>query len=290
MHVNSFGSNPSHTPGPRSGFRPVDERSNGGNSADRLVANGDSAGQSAGSRSAMKIRQLIADQRYFGLDTLTLHVGAKRVLARVDSQGPQHARIDVGSLGNDFRLDAAASEKLLKELLAGGLLHPDDTCGYRPTALFREYALARVVAPLSRVRARMLIERVNELAAHINAGWRRNPHVIQTIAVSGGYMSRRDSLKELSLWLVMRQRPEAQGLRSKSSVSNDDGLRQIGVAIKALSSFVAVRIAADRQSVPRPFAVVFEASDDVMDVPVSGLERLWETSASFSRRLFLGLT
>lgn len=288
--MNSSGSNPLHTQGARPEFSTAEDPRNSDNSTVRLMANVDSHGQSAGSRSATKIPRLIADQRYFGLDALTLHVGAKRVLARVASQEAQQARIDIRSLGNDFRLDAAASGKLLGELLAGGLIHPDDTGGYHPTGLFRDYALARVVAPLSRARARTLIERVNELAAHINAGWRRNPNLIQTVAVSGGYMSRRDSLKELSLWLVLRQRPETQGQRWKSSVSNDDGLRQIGVAMKALSSFVAVRIASDRQKVPRPFAVVFEASDDAMDSPVSGLGKLWETSASFSRRLFLGST
>ena len=288
--MNSSGSNPLHTQGARPEFSAAEDPRNSDNSTVRLMANVDSPGHSAPSRSATKIPRLIADQRYFGLNALTLHAGAKRVLARVASRGPQQARIDIRSLGNDFRLDAAASGKLLGELLGGGLIHPDDAGGYRPTALFRDYALARVVAPLSRARARTLIERVNELAAHINAGWRRNPHVIQTVAVSGGYMSRRDSLKELSLWLVLRQRPETQGQRRKSSVSNDDGLRQIGAAMKALSSFVAVRIAADRQEVPRPFAVVFEASDDAIDFPVSGLEKLWETGASFSRRLFLGLT
>jgi len=285
--VNSSGSTPSPVPNAQSEFSTVDELRSSANSAVRPMADVDSHDHSAESRGVTKIRRLIADQQYFGLDALALHTGAKRMLVRIDSQGPQQARIEVRSLGNDFRLGAAASRKLLSELVAGGLLHRDDAGCHRATALFREYALACVVAPLSRARAKTLIDRASELAARINAGWRRNPHVIQTVAVSGSYMTRRDPLHELSLWLVVRQRRQTQWQRWKPSVSNDDGLRQIGAAMKALSSFVVVRVAADRQRVQRPFTVAFEASDDAMEGPLVGLEKLWETSASFSRRLFL---
>jgi hypothetical protein len=285
--VNSSGSAPSPIPDAQSEFSTVDEARSSDDSTVRSMADVDSLDHSAESRGVTKIRRLIADQPYFGLDALTLQTGAKRMLVRIDSQGPRHARIDVRSLGNDFRLDAAASRKLLSELLAGGLLHRDDTGGHRATALFREYALACVVAPLSRARARTLIDRASELAARINTSWKRNPHFIQTVAVSGSYMTRRDPLDELSLWLVVRRRPQTQWQRWKPSVSNDDGLRRIGAAMKALSSFVVVRVAADRQRVQRPFTVAFEASDDAMERPLAGLEKLWETSASFSRRLFL---
>lgn len=285
--MNPSGSAPSPNPDAQSEFSTVDALRSSADSTVRPMAEVDSHDHSAESRGVAKIRRLIADQQYFGLDALTFHTGAKRMLARVASQGPRQAPIDVRSLGNDFRLDATASRKLLGELLAGGVLHRDDAGGHRATALFREYALACVVAPLSRARAKTLIDRASELAARINANWKRNPHFIQTVAVSGSYMTRRDPLDELSLWIVVRRRPQTQWQRWKPSVSNEDGLRRIGAAMRALSSFVVVRVAADRQKVQRPFTVAFEASDDAMEGPLAGWEKLWETSASFSRRLFL---
>jgi len=142
---------------------------------------------------------LIADQCYFGLEARALHAGAQRALARMSAQAPDQARIDARILGQDFRLDAPASRALLQELLTGGLLYPDGNGGYRPTARFREYALACVVAPLSRARAKALIDRACGLAASNNADRASNPLRIKMVAVSGSYMSRRDQLSDLSL-------------------------------------------------------------------------------------------
>ena len=110
----------------------------------------------------------------------------------MSTQPPEQARIDVRSLGEAFHLDAPASWELLRALLMGGLLYPDGSGGYLPTRHFREYALASVVAPLSRTRAKALIDRACELAARINADWVGNPLQIWTVAVSGSYMSRLD--------------------------------------------------------------------------------------------------
>ena len=242
---------------------------------DRLIA----------SRGAAKVRRLVADQRYFGLEARVLHAGAERSLARMSAQAPEQARVDAHMLGEDFRLDAPASRALLQALLAGGLLYPDGSGGYRPTARFREYALACVVAPLSRARAKALIDRVCGLAAHINADWASNPLRIKVVAVSGSYMSRRDQLADLSLWLVLRRRPETRERRWRPSMSKDDALRQILEPIHALSSFIVVRIVADRQVVQRPFSVVFQATEDVVEPSVPTWERFRDWGASISRRL-----
>ncbi|HWZ70227.1 MAG TPA: hypothetical protein VN326_01960 [Casimicrobiaceae bacterium] len=228
---------------------------------------------------------MVADQRYFGLEARALRAGAGRVLARMAAQGPEQARIDVRSLGSDFHLDAAASGPLLQALLAGGLLHPDGTGGYRPSERLREYALACVVAPLLRARAKRLIDTACELAARINADWARNPFQIKTLAVSGSYMSRRDQLPELSLWVVLRPRPKARTRRSKPSLNKSDGLREILMAVNAVSSFIVVRIVADRQAVQRPFSVVFQASEDMIDSSVPAWDRVRDWSASITRRL-----
>jgi hypothetical protein len=173
----------------------------------------DAREKSAGVTSATKYRRLIADQRYFGLGALALHDGANRMLARIAAQAPQPGRIDVRSLADDFRLDTAASWTLLRAFLVGGLVHPDGTGSYRPTTRFREYALACVIIPLSRARARTLVGRAKERVASINAGAIQNPYRIQALAIAGSYMSRCDPLPELSLWLVLEERSEVPGRR-----------------------------------------------------------------------------
>jgi len=92
------------------------------------------------------IRRLVADRTYFGLEAQALRAGAERALARLSAKPPGQSRIDVRSLGEDFRLDPAASSALQREFLMGGLIHPDGAGGYLPSRLFRQYALACVVA------------------------------------------------------------------------------------------------------------------------------------------------
>ncbi|HEX9278549.1 MAG TPA: hypothetical protein VGA51_19425 [Casimicrobiaceae bacterium] len=285
--MNASGSNPSHRAVTRqSQVSAVDEPNNRHKPTVRCATNASSSRESARSAGARKIR-LIADQQYFGLDALALHIAAERVLARIAAQDPQRRWIDVRALSEDFRLDSAASGRLLTALVVEGLLESDGTGRYRPTALFREYARACVVAPLSRERAKTLIDRATEVAARINANWTRNPYLVQTVAVSGSYMSRRDPLKELSLWLVLCARPKTQARRVSLSLDKDQALRQIGAAMKALSSFVVVRVAADRQSVRRPFSVVFEASEEQIDFSPPAFEKLREWGISVSRRLVM---
>jgi hypothetical protein len=229
-------------------------------------------------------RRLVADQVYFGLQARALRAGAERALERIAAH-PEQPQVDLHSLGADFRLEAAASLTLLRALVAGELLHPDGTGGYRPTARFREYALACVVAPLSRARAKALIDAACELAARINADWTRNRFRIKAIAVSGSYMSGRDTLPELSLWIVVRPREEVRPRHARHSLSRSDAAHQILTAVKAVSSFIHARIVEDREDVRRPFSVVFEAREDIVDSSVPAWERVRSWGASISRRL-----
>jgi len=203
----------------------------------------------------------------------------------MSTQPSEQARIDVRSLGEAFRLDAPASGELLSALLMGGLLYPDGNGGYLPTRHFREYALACVVAPLSRRRAKALIDRACVLAARINADWVGNPLQIGTMLVSGSYMSRVEQLSELSLWLFLHRRRDAPSHCAASSLSKDDALRQILDPMKALSSFMVVRIVADKQAVPRPFSVAFQANEAVIDSSPPPRGRFRDWSASITRRL-----
>jgi hypothetical protein len=236
------------------------------------------------SRPAAKVRRLIADQQYFGLDAKSLHDGAGRTLTRLSTATP---RIDVHTLGEDFGLDAAASWTLLRALLGGGLLLSDGPGTYRPSARFREYALAELVMPMSRSYAKDLLAKARELAARINANWGRNPYLIRMILVSGSYMSRSDRLPELSLWLVLRRRHELRTRRWNHGLSKSNAMRQIASAMKELDPLVVVHVAADKQAVPRPFSVAFQAADDFGEPSVHSWDRVRSWGASISRRLTL---
>jgi hypothetical protein len=261
------------------------ELRHGGGFDCRVAARAVVAADAAASAAAPKIRRLIDGQRYFGLDALALHAGAGRVLKRLAAQTPHQLRLDIRCLAEDFRLDAGATSTLLTALLVGGLMQPDGAGAYRPTRRFREYAAACVVKPLSRARAKSLVGRANQLAAQINADWTKNPFQIQKLAVSGSYMSRRDSLPELSLSLVLRRRVQVRGRRGRPSLTQEIALRQIAGAMKALSSFVVVHLTADVQAIPRPFIFVFDADEGQVDHPMPAWEKLREWSVSISRRL-----
>ncbi len=241
------------------------------------------AGDKSAAAGVTSGRRLVADQLYFGLQARALRAGAERALARI-AEHPEETQIDLGTLGADFRLDPAATLALLRALVAAELLHPDGAGGYCPTARFREYALACVVAPLSRARAKGLIDTACDLAARINADWTKNRFQIKTIAVSGSYMSRRDTLPELSLWVVVSRREDARARRARHSLSRTEASHQILAAVKGLSSFVHARIVEDREDVRRPFSVVFEANEEVADSPVPAWERVRVWGASISRR------
>jgi hypothetical protein len=144
-----------------------------------------------------------------------------------------------------------------------------------------------VVAPLPRTRARALIDRACRRATRINSDWVRNPFRIEIVAVSGCYMSRRDQLSELSLSLVLGRRPEAPPAPSRHPLSEDDAQREILDAVNALSSFIVTRIVPDREAVQRPFSVVFQADDDLVDTSVAGWDRFRDWSASITRWLAL---
>jgi hypothetical protein len=231
-------------------------------------------------REGPRIKRLIAGREYFGIDASVLHAGAERMLERVASSKPQLRRVDQRALAEDFGVAGTASSALLTELLKGGLLQPDGVGSYAPTALLKEYASAYVVMPLSRERARALVERVGDLAVRVNAKWTRNRYVIEAVAVSGSYMSRRNPLDDLSLWLVLRSRVDGHSVQADAPLTSDRDARQIGAAMKALSSFIRVRVVADRQAVERPFAILFQAEDAVVEHHVPALGTWWDRAVS----------
>jgi len=232
------------------------------------------------SREGARIKRLIAGRVYFGLDASVLHAGAERLLDRVASARTHGCAIDKRALAEDFGVVSHGSSALLTEFLMAGLLQPDGSGSYLPTPLLKEYAKACVVMPLTRERARALVERVGELAAGVNARWTRNAFVIEAVAVTGSYMSRRNPLDELSLWLIVRRRSERRGAQAGVPLASDPDVRKIGAAMKAMSSFIQVRVATERERVERPFAIVFQADEARVEARAPTLATWWERAVA----------
>jgi len=243
-----------------------------------------------GERQAMKIRTLISNQTYFGLEPLAFRRGAGLALARVAKLSPEQARLKGEILAKDFRINPEHAQTLLDVFVAKGLLQVDRSAGtvneYRLTDLFKEYALARVVPPLTRVRAKELLDEACKLATKINAEWKHNPLIVHMIAVSGSYMSRNNRISDLTLWPVVKRRREMITRRFGTSVTNANGAAEISKALRELSSFVIVHMVADKSTIERPFAVPFRDFGDAVASPPTG--RFWGWGFSLRRQLSRG--
>jgi hypothetical protein len=211
----------------------------------------------------MKTRTLVAHQRYYGLDAMQLRTAAGRVLTRVVGLPPGRARVRADHLRQDFAVNTVEGTALLHQLVDDGLLkaHASAPNDFEVTDAFREVASARVVEPLPRAKARVLVARAAEIAAEINAEWHRNPLEIEAIAVSGSYMSRDRDLSDLTLGVVVRHRSAARRSRWGRMENKQAGAQAIRAALQALSSFVAVHLTTDGTTLPRPFAIVFRDAD-----------------------------
>ncbi len=207
----------------------------------------------------MKERTLLADRLYFGLEPDRLRASAQRVLTRVSGLRKEHTRISARNLRQDFELTTIEGKALVDEFVAQGLLRERSTSAghYRPTRRMAEIANARVVPPLSRPRAKLMVTKAVELATLINVRWSRNPLEIDTIATFGSYMSRDSEIADLGLGIVLRLRPAIRRARFLSIATKPEGATEIKRAFAALSSYVRVRLVNDARELPRPFAVVF---------------------------------
>ena len=156
---------------------------------------------------------------------------------------------------------------------------------YLPTRHFRQCALARVVAPMTRDRAKSVLDRACKVAEQINKEWTRNPFRIKTIVVSGSYMTQRKQLCELSLCVGLSKRQEPRPGGATTTQGRDEAGRQIVQAITNLSSFISVRIISERHAVPRPFSVVFQADDFVDETSAPAWGRFLDWSSALTRRL-----
>jgi len=209
----------------------------------------------------MKVRTLVSHQRYFGMEPIALRHGAGRVLLRVAGLPPERARVSAQRVREDFGMDTVDGEALVHQFVQSGLLEPhgERAGDYRVTDRFVEFASARIVAPLPRVRAKQLLDQASRLAAEINEEWTRNPLAIEALAVSGDYMSRHHELSDLTLWAIVRPRSRTRVPRWAKAPSKHEGAVAIRNALRELSSFIVVHLVTERTYVPRPFSVAYQA-------------------------------
>ena len=217
----------------------------------------------------MRVRTLITQRLYFGMDAMTLRAGMGRVLARCAGVPIELTRVSARHLHQDFMLGEDEGNALINQFVDEGLLKaPNEKhIEYRLSSRFLDYASARVVEPLERERAKQLLQRACRLAELINAEWKRNPLEVAMLAPFGSYMSRDELLEELPLGIVVRARGSARRARWVRASSKLDGAREIRAAMRGISSFMRIRLATETSMLPRPFAVAFQAQEEEADSP-----------------------
>ncbi len=210
----------------------------------------------------MKVRTLVLDRLYFGLDPMRLRAATGRALARVVGLPPARARLSATHLRHDFAVDTIRGKALVREMVDGGLLEPPeaDQAGYRLTEEFYSLAAARVVEPLARSRAKLLLTEACALSERINDEFVHNPLEVTAFAVYGDYMSRAHKLEELQLGVMVQLRTPSRRTRFGRMQSKAEGAEAIRAAFRELSSFVRVRLVTELSSLPRPFSLVFQSA------------------------------
>jgi len=203
--------------------------------------------------------QLVTRHLYFGIDPVHLRSAAERVLNRVHGQPPERATVALDILARDFQLSPRESLAMVEEMIRSGLLErtPPNSDQYAVTDKFRQYAMARIVEPLPRTRAQMLLTHMADLAEHFNRTASRNKYEIEELAVYGSYMSREPELPELAIGVTGRRRsPDNRPIVGRATTPTA-GREQISKLFEELSSFVQVRFFHRLHDVPRPFTVFF---------------------------------
>jgi DNA-binding IclR family transcriptional regulator len=185
----------------------------------------------------MKAVTLVTRKLYFGLDAMQMRDATARVLSRLDGT-PQQPVIKLAALVEDFRVSAAASRPMIDEMVRHGLLQrvSDRTGEYGVTEKFRLYADARIIEPLPRSRAKMLLSHVADLAWHFNRTAIENKYEIDALAVFGPFMSLEPEMGELTVAVTGRRRPPAERPAAGRATKAQEGQEQIRDLIEGQSS------------------------------------------------------
>jgi hypothetical protein len=206
---------------------------------------------------------LVAKHLYFGLDPLRLRDAANRVLSRIPEHITNHATVRLDALLDDFRLGASTSRPILDQMVKDGVLERLTVPGgeYAITTRFREIARARIVDPLPRDKAQLLVAHCADLARRFNRTATRNKYEIETIAVYGSYMSRNHDLADLLLGITGRHRAPGQRAVIGRATAQSEGTDRIRKLFEDQNQFIEVAFFKRLPDVPRPFSVAFKAED-----------------------------
>jgi hypothetical protein len=210
---------------------------------------------------AMKTMTLVARHLYFGLDPLRLRDAANRVLERLPDSRRTDTPLPIDALVEDFQLTAAASRAIVNEMVETGVLTrlTDTGAHFGITTRFREIARARIIEPLERAQAQMLLTHCAELATQFNRTATRNKYEIEAIAVYGSYMSRHQGLAALELGVTGRRRAPGQKNFIGRATSPTEGTERIRALFEKQSGFIEVHFFKKMADVPRPFSVIFKS-------------------------------
>lgn len=210
----------------------------------------------------MKAVTLVTRKLYFGLDAMQMRDSTARVLSRLDEMPPDQPVVNLAALVEDFRVSAAASRPMIDEMVRQGLLErlSDRGAEYGVTDKFRLYADARIIEPLPRSRAKMLLNHVADLAWHFNRTAVENKYEIDALAVFGPFMSLEPELAELTVAVTGRRRPPAERPAAGRATKALQGHEQIRDLVEGQSSYLRAMFFKSLDDVPRPFSVIFKSS------------------------------
>jgi hypothetical protein len=204
---------------------------------------------------------LIDRKRYFGLHAMQLRDSTARLLERLQGMPPDRCVVKLDALVEDFRVSAAASRTMIEEMVRHGLLQPlSRGTEYGVTEKFRRYADARIVGPLQRTQAKMVLSHLADLAVHFNRTALDNKYEIDTLAAYGAYMSLDQELPDLTVAVTGRRRQPAERPAAGRATQPVQGTEQIRVLIEGMSSYLKARFFQSLDDVPRPFSVIFKST------------------------------
>jgi hypothetical protein len=210
----------------------------------------------------MKTMTLVARHLYFGMDPLQLRDAANRILSRVPGDTSVSASVKLDALIEDFHLTPAASKAIIAEMVQSGVLTqlpPSGGQAYGITARFREIARARIIEPLERSQAQLLLSHCAEVADKFNRSAGRNKYEIEALAVYGHYMTRNKAIAELELGVTGRRR-RADHIKTfiGRATTPTEGTSEIRALFEKQSGFIDVRFFKKLEAVPRPFSVIYK--------------------------------
>jgi hypothetical protein len=211
----------------------------------------------------MKTMTLVARHLYFGMDPLQLRDAANRVLSRVPEDTSASAAVKLDALIEDLHLTPSASKAIIEEMVQSGVLTklpPSVGAAYGLTPRFREIARARIIEPLERVQAQLLVAHCAEVAGKFNRSANRNKYEIEAVAVFGHYMTRNKAIAELELGITGRRRsPDHIKTFIGRATAPTEGTSEIRALFEQQSGFIDVSFFKKLEAVPRPFSVIYKA-------------------------------